>query len=463
MKDKNFGYLGHTFQISLLNNLIEDKRFAATIMDVVDPKYFDNQYFKLIAQMVKEYHRKYETSPSYEALEQITRMEVTQEMAQKNVMDMITNIKDHEVKDPLFIQEKATKFCKQQELGKAMTKVKEIMDKGDFENYEKAEYYIREALQVGEKDLGTQDVFDHLSTVLEDDYRHPIPMGISGIDNLLNGGLAKGELGVILAPTGVGKTTILTKIANTAYNMGYNVLQIFFEDNPKIIQRKHFTLWTGIAPQELSDRKDEVFNKVNEVKANNKGKLILKKLPSDTLTLGQIKSQIRKIIAEGNKIDLIVFDYIDCVAPEKHFGGDEWKSEGSVMRQFEAMCYEFDVAAWTATQGNRSSISSEVVTTDQMGGSIKKAQVGHVIISVAKTLQQKELGLATIAITKSRLGQDGIIFENCRFDNKLLDISTEQTNTFLGFEEDKEEKRRSRVLQALQRREQTLGKSQNNN
>ena len=35
-----------------------------------------------------------------------------------------------------------------------------------------------------------------------------------------------------------------------------------------------------------------------------------------------------------------------------------------------------------------------------MGGSIKKAQVGHVIISIAKSLQQKELGLATIALTK---------------------------------------------------------------
>ena len=156
-------------------------------------------------------------------------------------------------------------------------------------------------------------------------------------------------------------------------------------------------------------------------------------------------------------------DYIDCVAAEKNFSCDEWKSEGNIMRQFEAMCYEFDVAAWTATQGNRSSISSEIVTTDQMGGSIKKAQVGHVIISVAKTLQQKELGLATIAITKSRLGQDGVVFENCKFDNKLLDISTEQTNTFLGFEENKEEKRRDRVLQALQRRNQTLGKSNKTN
>ena len=48
-------------------------------------------------------------------------------------------------------------------------------------------------------------------------------------------------------------------------------------------------------------------------------------------------------------------------------------------------------------------------------------------------------------------------------DNKLLDISTEQTNTFLGFEENKEEKRRDRVLQALQRRNQTLGKSNKTN
>ena len=48
---------------------------------------------------------------------------------------------------------------------------------------------------------------------------------------------------------------------------------------------------------------------------------------------------------------------------------------------------------------HNSSISSEVVTTDQMGGSIKKAQVGHVIITVAKSLQQKEMKLATIAIT----------------------------------------------------------------
>ncbi len=103
---------------------------------------------------------------------------------------------------------------------------------------------------------------------------------------------------------------------------------------------------------------------------------------------------------------------------------------------------------------HNSSISSEVVTTDQMGGSIKKAQVGHVIITVAKTLQQKEMNLATIAITKSRLGKDGVIFENCKFNNEFLEIDTESSVTFLGFEEQQEERKRDRVKELLEKRKQ---------
>jgi replicative DNA helicase len=278
-------------------------------------------------------------------------------------------------------------------------------------------------------------------------------MGIAGIDRLMKCGLAKGEIGVVLAPTGVGKTTLMTKIANTAFNMGYNVLQIFFEDNPKIIQRKHFTIWTGIEPDRLATEKEAVMDKVEEIKNTMPNKLILKKLPSDTVTMNEIKNQIRKMVADGTPIDMVTLDYIDCVVPE-NTRNDEWKAEGSVMRHFEAMCHEMNLVGWTATQGNRSSISSEVVTTDQMGGSIKKAQVGHVIISVAKTLQQKELKLATIAITKSRIGSDGIIFENCKFDNELLEIDTESSTTFLGFEEQQEEKKKDRVKELLEKRKQ---------
>ena len=451
--NKNFDYLGNTFQIQLLNQIIEDKDFASSIIDVIEPMYFDNKYFKITLQRIKEYHKKYEVCPNFEILEQIVRSEVTQELVAKIVLDTLKQIKDAPFEGVVFVQEKALKFCKQQELQKAMDKAQKIITEGDFESYDKVEGLVREALQVGETDKGTTDIFTGLDTVLEEDYRHPIPMGIPGIDNLLKGGLAKGEIGVILAPTGVGKTTILTKIANTAFNLGYNVLQIFFEDNPKIIQRKHFTIWTGIAPDELSNHKEEVMGKVTEIKESMDNKLILKKLASDTMTMNQIKNQIRKLIADGTKIDLIMLDYIDCVLPESS-AKDEWKAEGSVMRGFEAMCHELNLVGWTATQGNRSSISSEVVTTDQMGGSIKKAQVGHVIITVAKSLQQKEMNLATIAITKSRLGKDGVVFENCKFNNELIEIDTESSVTFLGFEEQQEERKRDRVKELLEKRKQ---------
>jgi len=456
-KEKNFGYLGNTFQLQILNNIILHKDFASSIVDVLEPKYFDNQYFKLIMQMTKEYYHKYEHAPSFSTLEQITKSEVTSPMAQKMVLDMITQVVDAPDDGYQYVQEKALKFCKQQELQKVMTKAQKIIDKGDFESYDHLEEMVREALQVGEVDTGTADVFFNLDEVLDDDFRHPIPMGITGIDNILKGGLAKGEIGVILAPTGVGKTTVLSKIANNAFNLGYNVLQIFFEDNPKIIQRKHFTMWTKIAPDNLSLQREEVLEKVRQIKENASNRLVLKKLPSDTLTMNQIKNQIRKMIAEGTKIDLVVVDYIDCIVPDKNLG-DEWKSEGSVMRGFESMCHELDIAGWTATQGNRSSISSEVVTTDQMGGSIKKAQVGHVIISVAKSLQQKEMNLATIAITKSRIGKDGIVFENCKFDNEMIEIDTDSSVTFLGMEEQKEEKNKVRIQELLQKRKQRENK-----
>ena len=451
--NKNFEYLGNTFQLQLLNQIILDKDFSHSIIDVIENNYFENKYFKIITQMIREYYTKYDHTPSFETLEQITKSELQQEIASKIVLDTIKKIKDAPIDGVAFVQEKALKFCKQQELQKVMTKAQKIIDGGEFENYDALEEMVRGALQVGAKDTSSMDVFSNIDQVLDDDYRHPIPMGIHGIDRLLKGGLAKGEIGVILAPTGVGKSTILTKIANHAFNLGNNVLQIFFEDNPKVIQRKHYTLWTKIHPDELSEKRDEVIKKVKDIEESMPNKLIMNKLPSDTVTMSQIKNQIRKMVADGNKIDMVLLDYIDCVVPDKNLG-DEWKSEGSVMRAFEAMCHEMDLVGWTATQGNRSSISSEVVTTDQMGGSIKKAQVGHVIITVAKTLQQKEMKLATIAITKSRVGDDGVVFENCKFDNAMLDIDTDSSMTFLGLEEQKEEKQRLRVKELLEKRQQ---------
>ena len=395
-----------------------------------------------------------------DTLETILKMEIKDKVTQDYVFEMLKEIRDLAVEDWEFVQSKALNFCRQQELKKANEKINKIVDNGEFDNYETCAEILREALSVGaEKDDGTS-ITENIEAVLEKNFRHPIPTGINGIDNLTDGGLSRGELGVILAPYGVGKTTILTKIANSAYNQGYNVLQIVFEDMPDVIKRKHLACWSGIDLNDLTERKEDVLSKHKEVTSNRTNDLRIRKFSSEGVTMQTIKSFVRHEISTGFKPDMIVLDYIDCVESTKQYS-DEWSGEGNVMRGFESMLSEFSLVGWTAVQGNRSSISADVVTGDQMGGSIKKAQIGHFIMSIARTLPQKESGRATIAVLKSRFGRDGVVFEDCTFDNGKVHIDTETSQTFLGYEKNQEVKKESHTRERIQRAKEL--QKQNNN
>jgi hypothetical protein len=63
--------------------------------------------------------------------------------------------------------------------------------------------------------------------------------------------------------------------------------------------------------------------------------------------------------------------------------------EGSVMRQFESMLAELDIAGWTAKEieallvPNLFKLTKWVVRL--------KGQIGHFIVSIAKTLDQKKM------------------------------------------------------------------------
>lgn len=469
MSDKKItlGYLGYKFQTELINQLLHpaNKKFADRIVDILHARYFDNEYFRLIVTTVRDYFERFEKIPNWDTLETILKVEIKDKITQDYVFEITKEIRTLEVEDWEYVQEESLNFCRQQELKKANDKISKIIDNGEFGRYEECAEIMKEALSVGaEKDDGTS-IAEGWDTVLEEDFRHPFPTGISGIDELTDGGLSRGELGVVLAPYGVGKTTILTKIANTAYNVGVNVLQIVFEDMPDVIKRKHASCWSGIELNELSDDKERVIEVIKEKTDGRENDLIIRKFPSEGITVNHIKSYVRHLISTGFKPDMIVLDYIDCVESARRYN-DEWSGEGNVMRGFESMLAEYNIVGWTAVQGNRSSISSDVVTGDQMGGSIKKAQIGHFIMSIARTLAQKEGNRATIAVLKSRFGKDGVLFEDCTFDNGRVFIDTETSDTFLGYERKvevrKEENAKERLKMAKLRRKQRENESNEN-
>ena len=225
---ESFGYLGDDFQLRLIAQLLVDNRFAESIIEIIDANYFEGNALKLIVSTIKETYTKHNIILDIGSLEYRLLDVITNEIDKKWALAELKNIKEANLNYTLGVQEKAMKFCKTQELKKSIKQIQSIIEVGDDTRYDECEELLKKALEHGDlKDNGI-NVLDNIDAVLVDDFRKPIPTGIKGLDEIMDGGLSKGELAIILAPFGVGKTTMITKIANTAKNLGYNVLQIFF-------------------------------------------------------------------------------------------------------------------------------------------------------------------------------------------------------------------------------------------
>ena len=108
----------------------------------------------------------------------------------------------------------------------------------------------------------------------------------------------------------------------------------------------------------------------------------------------------------------------------------EYEKEGKTMRKLEAMAGELDMALWIPTQGTKESVNLELVTMDKAGGSFKKIQIGHIIMSIARTMDDIAKCLATIAILKNRAGSAGKVFNKVEFNNGTCRISTDNVDEY---------------------------------
>lgn len=230
---------------------------------------------------------------------------------------------------------------------------------------------------------------------------------------------------------------------------GFKVLQIVFEDREKQIQRKHLGRIANVEAKDLSkpDFKEQVLKSINNFEDYEliKNNIRIIRFQSGERTASQIRQFIKKMINSGYKPDLVIVDYFECVKLEAGTtaGDNEWSREGITMRKFESMANELDIALWVPIQGTKDSLGAELVTMSQGGGSVKKIQIGHIIMSIARTMESIELNLATIAILKNRSGKAGKVFNNVEFNNGTCRISTDNIDEFnmVEYNEDKQKQR----------------------
>lgn len=256
--------------------------------------------------------------------------------------------------------------------------------------------------------------------------------------------------------------------AESNNNEGFKVLQIIFEDRPKQIQRKYLGRITGIEAKDLSkpDFIDQVKKTITDFddKEMLKKNVRIKRFPSGEVTATQIGQFIKKLINSGFKPDLVIVDYFECVKLEKgrDASDNEWTKEGYTMRKFESMAGEMDFALWIPTQGTRDSLGAEIVTMDKAGGSFKKIQIGHIIMSIARTMDDIAKCLATIAVLKNRAGSAGKVFNNVEFNNGTCRISTDNVDIYDSMSEFNSNRTETQKKEMYDTAKEVLSKLSNN-
>lgn len=432
-KRSDLGYLGETFQYRLTHEFMENHTFFEDLSSIIDQNMFTDPNLKTLVGVMKNYYEREGHVPSYDMLEVELRDVSHSDKEIETYLAILEKVRNSASDGVERTRELAEKFFKQQNIIRTANEILKIAGNGDTNQYEACVDLLNDAMTKGTHNDFGEGLFDHINETLSDDYRVPIPTGIGKIDEALEGGLGKGELGVIIGPTSFGKTSLTTAMASYAACNGYKVLQIVFEDRIKQIQRKHLGRITGIEAKDLS--KPDVIDLVRQTidtfpqKEELEKNLRIVKFPSGEKTARQLERFIKKLINSGFKPDLTIIDYFECLEHEiDKSSSNEFSQEGKTMRRFEAMAGELDMAIWIPSQGTKDSINLELVTMDKIGGSVKKAQIAHVIMSIARTVDDIANNKATIAILKNRAGKSGKVFNNVEFNNGTCRISTDNVD-----------------------------------
>jgi hypothetical protein len=423
----DFGYLGDMYQFRLVKALMEDKAFYGKLIPFVDQNCFTVTELRMIVGITKDWFHKYGYIPSWDTLEIELRDRLSSMTLATREMHMTTYWQcRNDISEGVDeTKNKAIKFFKQQSYVKIFNENMNLIREGKDIQIDVVEKKLQSVSSIGKLSSNWCSIYDDLEDTLSKEKEVRIPLGVPEIDSYLDGGFIKGNLLLIAAGAGIGKTTVCTALAQNAALHDQKVLQIFFEDRVRSIKRKHFGKITGV---EAVDINSSLFSDVDGYE--NKQKLIdnirIGKFPAGQLTVGQLRQEIARVIDSGFVPDVIIFDYFECVLNSRLTAKEtDWEAQSHKMREFENMAFELNVLVAVSTQGTKETAQGMLINLDKISGSAGKSQVAHAVMTINRSEQDKEENRAIIFFPKFREGRSGRSF-NVLFNNGTCRISVER-------------------------------------
>ena len=432
----SFSKYGKKFQEKLVFLILDDRVFSDRMMEVLNVEFLEYKYLQVFTDKIFYYKGKYGTHPSHETMKTIVKsgLESENEALQKQIRDYFARVlSDVNILDSAeFIKDTSIEFCRKQKLREAMIKSSTLLQKCSFDEIS---VLINDALKAGaDADFG-YDYMKDFEKRFEVDGRESITTGWEKIDSITKGGGGRAELGVVIAPTGVGKSMVLAHLGATALKAGMTVVHYTLELKDTVIASRYDSCITGIRLNELQDRKDDIRKKLDSVD----GTLIVKEYPTKTATTNTIRAHIEKLKQQGITPDMIIVDYADLLRTLSSRREKREELE-SIYEELRAIMQENNCVGWTASQTNRTGLNQEIITMEAISEAFNKCFVADFIFSVSRTAEDKQNNGGRIYIAKNRNGPDGIVY-SIFMDTANVDIKVigkyegEQTQPALSKEE----------------------------
>lgn len=404
-KPVNFAQYGKSFQEDLCGLILDDRPFADQLLEVFDPNFLELKYLRVFVEKIVEHRTKYKIHPSRKTMVTIIKSGLNDEndATKKQVVDFVARVfAREEIEQSEFIKDTSLDFCKKQKLKEVMIKSAKLINTASFDEITKL---ITDAVKLGSSTDFGYDYLKDFERRFELKSRDPIPTTWSEIDQITGGGIGKGELGVVIAPTGAGKSMVLVHLGAQAVKQGKTVVHYTLELSDTVIAQRYDSCITQLPLSELMDHKEIIRQSVEEVP----GALIIKEYPTKTASVNTLQSHLERLRAKGVKVDMVVVDYGDLLKPVTR--DKEKRNElESIYEGLRGLAQQFQCPIWTASQTNRSGLNAEVITMESISEAFSKCFVADFIFTVSRTVEDKQTNSGRIFVAKNRFGPDGIVF-----------------------------------------------------
>tara|TARA_A100001011_G_C14312841_1_gene846494 strand:+ start:2536 stop:3921 length:1386 start_codon:yes stop_codon:yes gene_type:complete len=404
-----FSKYGRTFQEKIFQSMLADHNWSAQMIEVMTHEYFEIKYLSYLCNRFFGFYDKYKNFPTLQLLVSIIRDELTSGedvILREQVIEFLSRVKNApNAGDLEYVKEKSLDFCKKQVLRQALEDcVKAIT----AENYDSVLNIMKDAVSKGVQSTTGHDFFEDYEARFTKLTRICCPTGLDQLDQrkVLNGGLARGEIGVVTAPTGVGKSHWLVHVGAQSLMRGKNVIHYTFELTETAVGVRYDSHLTGIDSSDVQDRKEEILSKYE---ANDYGRLIIKEYPTGSASIVTIRNHIEKLAMKDFIPNLIVLDYADIMRSTRKY--DSLRHELKLIyEELRNLAMEMKIPIWTASQANREASDKEVVGLSNMSEAYGKAMVADVVVSLSRKQLEKATGAGRLFVAKNRAGSDGILF-----------------------------------------------------